>query len=1173
MPNNAVEEYLANMADIHATGGGVAETSYYTPLENLLNTVGDGLKPKVRCVMQLKNLGAGNPDGGLFSRDQWDRKANAPKNPQAPSRGVIEAKPVSNSVLAIADTNQVTTYWKKYGLVLVTNYREFLLVGRDPNGVPVKLESFVIGASEEEFWQLTKTPQKVGRVMQRGLEEFLRRVMLHEAQISTPEDLAGILASYARDALARVEGAELTALNSLKASLEEALGIKFEDEQGEHVFRSTLVQSLFYGAFSAWVLWARSKTNADEGKFNWHDAAWHLNVPVIQALYGQLAQPNKLEPLNLVELLDWASAALDRVDRSAFFSAFEEARAVQHFYEPFLEAFDPILRKQMGVWYTPPEIVKYMVERVDRVLRSELDITDGLADENVFVLDPATGTGSYLVEVLRRIRKTLEQKGEGALVGPSVRKAAATRVAGFEILPAPYVVAHLQVGLFLQSIGAPLGQGDYQRSAIYLTNALTGWKPLDPEKEKAFQIALSDLPQMVEERDKASEVKSKAPILVVLGNPPYNAFAGTSPIEEEGLVDPYKKGLVAEWGIKKFNLDDLYVRFFRLAERRIAEQTGRGVVCYISNFSYLSDPSFVTMRQKFLSEFDSIWVDNLNGDSRETGKKTSEGEPDPSVFSTSFNKAGIKVGTAIGLMVRGVQEDTAAVVGYREFWGPGKRTALVGTLENDDEAFEASYSATSPTSDNKYLFKAENVSKEYRAWPSLAELPTTAPFNGPIERRANSLIRFREDKEGFAVVESYLDPEISEETIAQMEPRFMRSSGEFEAGRVRTALLKAKITYKSQNIVVYPFKPFDYRLAYLDPNLAPLFSRPSPKLLAQRETKDNFFLVTRDSADKRDEGPVLLFSRHISDYDSLSGHARHIPFLVKQNVVKKPPSKTQSTFLDEIEATANTFKPNISETTKQYLLEIDPNNSCSMVDKSRWVWMHALSIGYSPAYLDENADGIKRDWSRIPLPNSLELLKVSASRGAEVADLLDLENPVVGITTGDIRKELIFVGMLSVIEGEVLPSDGLRLSAGWGHFGQRDAVMPGTGRAVAREWSPEERKSVSLGAKALGIDFDAYLNRIGETCVDVFLSENVYWAGVPKSVWEYRIGGYQVIKKWLSYREHAVLGRYLTTEEASYVQEMARRLTAIVLLQPQLDANYEQVKANTYDWPATAKKS
>ena len=138
----------------------------------------------------------------------------------------------------------------------------------------------------------------------------------------------------------------------------------------------------------------------------------------------------------------------------------------------------------------------------------------------------------------------------------------------------------------------------------------------------------------------------------IVGNPPYNAFAGTSPAEEQGLVEPYKQGLQDRWGVRKFNLDDLYIRFFRVAERRVAERTGQGIVCFISNYSWLSYGSFVVMRERLLSEFDSIWIDNLNGDSRETGKLTPDGDPDPSVFSTPMNREGIRVGTCITTLVR-----------------------------------------------------------------------------------------------------------------------------------------------------------------------------------------------------------------------------------------------------------------------------------------------------------------------------------------------------------------------------------------------------------------------------------------------------------------------------------------------------------------------------------------
>ena len=221
------------------------------------------------------------------------------------------------------------------------------------------------------------------------------------------------------------------------------------------------------------------------------------------------------------------------MDRKAFFARFQEGEAVTYFYEPFLAAFDPELRKQLGVWYTPNEIVRYMVARVDRALKDDLGIADGLAADNVYVLDPCCGTGAYLAEVLRRISSNLEGKGLGALVGARVKEAATQRVFGFEIMPAPFVVAHLQVGLTMQDLDAPLSEDGAERAQVFLTNALTGWAP----KERKPLL----FPELAEERDRAERVKQETPILVILGNPPYNGFAGVAVEEEQELLEAYRR--------------------------------------------------------------------------------------------------------------------------------------------------------------------------------------------------------------------------------------------------------------------------------------------------------------------------------------------------------------------------------------------------------------------------------------------------------------------------------------------------------------------------------------------------------------------------------------------------------------------------------------------------------
>ena len=373
MPANAtkltsiVEQYLSELRILRASGGATGELSTYPALSNLLNATGATLRPKVFCVVELADQGAGRPDIGLYAASQVQK--GKPRKGQSPERGVIEVKGPGDDAWLTAKSSQVSRYWEKYRLVLVTNTRDFVLLGEDADGNPAKLETFSLAESEDEFDALLQKPRAFARKVGAGLGEYLCRAVSHRATLTDPSDLAWLLASYARDGLARVEAAgDPASLAALRSALEDALGVKFEGDRGAAFFRSTLVQTLFYGVFAAWVLWSR-ETPPPTGKFDWKLAMWHLRAPVLRALYQQLATPGQMEPLGLVEVLDWTSAALDRVDREVFFEQFDEGEAVQYFYEPFLKAFDPALRKQLGVWYTPSEVVKYMVARVDKALK------------------------------------------------------------------------------------------------------------------------------------------------------------------------------------------------------------------------------------------------------------------------------------------------------------------------------------------------------------------------------------------------------------------------------------------------------------------------------------------------------------------------------------------------------------------------------------------------------------------------------------------------------------------------------------------------------------------------------------------------------------------------------------------------------------------------------------
>ena len=1031
---------------------------------------------------------------------------------QLPECGVVEVKPAGDDAWLTADSAQVSRYWARYRLVLVTNTRDFVLVGQDAAGNPTRLETFRLAPTQDEFESRLETPRAFAREVGPALGEYLCRALSHRATLVEPRDLAWLLASYARDGLARVEAAgDAPSLRAVRTALEEALGVRFEGERGAAFFRSTLVQTLFYGIFSAWVLWAR-QTPAPTGRFNWHEAVWHLRAPVLRALFQQLSDPGRLKPLGLVEVLDWTADALDRVDRDAFFDRFSEGEAVPYFYEPFLEAFDPALRKQLGVWYTPTEVVRYMVARVDRALKDDLGIADGLAADNVYVLDPCCGTGAYLAEVLRRIAANLQDRGLGALTGAHVKRAATGRVFGFEIMPAPFVVAHLQVGLTMQALDAPLADDGDERAGIFLTNALTGWEPT-VQKPLPF-------PELEEERDRAERVKQDSPILVILGNPPYNGFAGMAVDEERELSTAYRTTRRVRRPEGQ-GLNDLYVRFFRMAERRIAEKTGRGVVCFISNYSWLDGLSFTGMRERYLESFDAIRIDSLNGDKYKTGKTTPDGDPDPSIFSTPEDPVGIQIGTAITTLVRKADHAPAGKVAFRNLWGQAKREELTATAETEPDAL---YDGFTPSLSLGLPLAPMAVSDGWHAWPTLADLFVTS-FSGVQTGRDTFLIDTDIDRLRVRIGD-YFNPDLSHEDVARLYPRVMTDTARFDASSVRDVLLRRGGPTVS-GFVRYAYRPFDQRWLYWESETK-LLREKSPHY-PPHVFRGNHWMVLQNKA-RPDLSPPPVIS-DIGDLNQMNSGVYCVPMYFRDEGLG-------AEVTDEAPR-----RPNLSPAAQSYL----ENLGADVED----LFHHALAVLHDNTYRETNADALRAEGPRIPLPgwpdgggdDAAAELAESAARGRELAALLDTDTPVPGVTEASLRAEIAAVAVPSTTDGSNMTGDDFALTAGWGHFGQGEAVMPGQGRVVERSSTASEQATLGEAAPTLG-----------DTTFDVYLNDRAYWRNAPAAVWHYKLGGYQVLKKWLSYREHKVLDRPLHPEEVQHFTNTARRIAAILMLTAPRDA-------------------
>ena len=1103
----AVEAYFADLGRVRASGGATAERSSYGPLANLLNAVGATLKPKVFCVQELADQGVGHPDFGLYAAKQVQR--GQPREGQPPERGVVEVKSAGDDAWLTATSDQVSRYWNRYRLVLVTNTRDFVLVGEDAAGRPAKLETFRLADSAEGFGRRLDKPRAFAREAGAGLGEYLARALAHRAALAEPKDLAWLLASYARDGLARVEVAgDPSSLGAVRSALEEALGIRFEGEKGARFFRSTLVQTLFYGIFSAWVLWAR-QLPPPVGRFDWRTAVWHLRAPVLAALFQQLSQPGRLQPLGLVEVLDWTAAALDRVDRSAFFARFNEGEAVPYFYEPFLQAFDPELRKQLGVWYTPTEVVRYMVARVDKALRDDLGIADGLAAENVYVLDPCCGTGAYLAEVLRRIAHNLEGQGLGALAGARVKQAATERVFGFEIMPAPFVVAHLQVGLTMQGLDAPLADDGTERAGVFLTNALTGW---EPRTSKPLPF-----PELEEERDRSERVKQDTPVLAILGNPPYNGFAGMAVDEERELSEAYRSTKRVRRPEGQ-GLNDLYVRFFRMAERRIAEKTGQGVVCFISNYSWLDGLSFTGMRERYLEAFDAVRIDNLHGD-RIISEYAPDGRTSETIFALRGQSPGIKVGTSIALLSRTQAAASRSTIGrilYRDFdqaRADERREAMLDSLNAED--IDAGYSTAETNVRLGLPFKPMAVSADWFDWPALPDLFPVS-FPGVKTSRDGFLVETDLDRLK-ARVGDYFDAILSHEEIARRYPAIMKTTARFDARAVRDSLLKRGGPDEA-GFIRFAYRPFDNRWLYWEKDT---------KLLDEKRAdyrphvfKGNLWLVFQNKARPDLSSPLAI--RNIGDLNQMNSGVYCVPMFLGDDGLR---------IGDDLRAR----RPNLSGTAQTYLEGIGAN----VMD----LFHHAIAVLHDPAYNQLNADALRAEGPRIPLPGwpdggtdgAAEALVRSAARGHELAALLDPETAVPGVTQAPLRREIAAIAVPATIDGHNMGGDAFALTAGWGHFGTGDAVMPGKGRTVERAYTPEERAALGDSLPVLG-----------ETTFDVYLNGNAFWRNVPAAAWNYRLGGYQVLKKWLSYRERALLDRPLRPEEVQFFADSARRIIGVL---------------------------
>lgn len=1033
---DSARKFVEDVRAVRATGAATDERSYYPAANRLLASLGGHLRPRLGALSDPAGIEGDFPDVALYDLDS--QVLVLP----------VEVKPPTQDMNALLNSSQAKRYAQTFGggRVLLTNLLTFILAEIEPSGRLVASAEYHLFDDPAKFdtagENFTNAPIELLALVEVGTAT---RAVLRE-----PERVANLLAWHGRQMVQAIEHAGTVAgirperlLEPVHEIFESGLDVELE----ESFFVPTVVQTLIYGLFAAWL-----DDTADEADFEWHLSAYRLEVPVFAELLHACLRPSLIRHCDLYSRLDATARVLRWVDRASFVAAFQGG-AIEYFYEPFLGAFDPSLRNNLGVWYTPREVTDYQAGRIDHELRTSFD-NDGLADSRSLILDPACGTGTYLTAVLRRIYQSHLDNGENASVAASrTREAALERVIGFELLPAAFVIAHLHVGRTLAELGAPLGEG--QRLRIYLTNSLTGWDPASSLPH--FTL----FPELEQDMASAREVKHHEPVLAVIGNPPYHGYSSAESTDEQDLIRPWIDPLRPEWGLRKHRMNDLYVRFWRVALMRIAEITGQGVVSFITNRQWLGGRSYPTMREAILRDFQRVVVDDLHG-----GVHDSSVRGDESVFSTAI-ASGIRVGVAIVTAVKlppSTQDDPSddgenvGSVWIRSIRGTAesKREQLVDFLRVDlDEGLvgvevnrsswwrmTSDPSGDFPDLEDYFEFMISGVQ-------TIRDEAVLSHDRAALQRR----------------MELYFDQETSWDELIEMYPGFAVQRSRYNGERTRARLL-ASSRYVDERIVRFLFRPLDLRWLYWEPHHK-LLNEPRRELIPYYIGVPDQLAIIAPQTRRRPGAARPIASSQVPSFAAADPDARVFPLL----------------------APAAEAGLHDGELFRSGPLETLPN--------VRMGWLNALrGKGYSgsddaAARLIFNAllgIGCSRDWlsaqpvesddlPRIPLPSDLAVLQEAAEIGRLLSQLVDPVVPVPGVTRGAIRSDLAGIAIPDSVGNDPI----LEL----GRFGYSGGERSGT---------------------------------------DVMWNATSGWRNIPDDIWSFSLLGHTVLPKWLSYRVGERLG-------------------------------------------------
>ncbi|MBE9168670.1 N-6 DNA methylase [Pleurocapsales cyanobacterium LEGE 06147] len=792
--------------------------------------------------------------------------------------------------------------------------------------------------------------------------------------VATAKELAQRLAAIARqieEIIPNVYNSESKDgyLHQLFASFQKELlpnlKVSSTDEK-EYSFADIYAQTIAYGLFTARVFsYERNQDDLISTEFN-RQTAWNLlpeTNPFLRRLFQDISERSPLELGDelieaIVEIISYLRVAKMKVILRDFHQKIDREDIVIRFYEDFLAAYKPQMRERRGVYYTPQPVVSYIVRSVDRILKQDFGLQAGLADatkvpvnspngkgvtetHKVLITDPAVGTGTFLYEVINHIHKSFESKPEQW--SNYVAQDLLPRLLGFELLMAPYAVAHMKLGLQLAELGYQFDTEE--RLRVYLTNTLQEAFQIPPAEDRFSNLFWG-------EADAANRIKEKAPVMVILGNPPYSGHSANDGKWIKNLLkgkDTVTQQLCSNYfevdgkplGEKNPKwLNDDYVKFIRFGQWRI-ERTGYGVLAFVTNHGYLDNPTFRGMRQSLMETFDDIYVLDLHGNSK---KKEScpDGSKDENVFD-------IQQGVSINIFVKhpnGNKEK--ATVHHADLWGD--RDRKYNWLKENDLT-TTRWTTLQPQSQS-YLFLPQD--KELRA----------------------------EYEKGWKVTDIF--PVNSVGIVTGQDKKTIGITQE-----------EAKILADSHKIpedAVVPilYRPFDRQFIVYDSKVV---TRTRGKVMHHMLAGDNLGLITVRRLPSQNKCNYFIVSNNLIVNGSIRSDNQSIDTLFPLYIYPET-KKNQLSALEEKRY------PNFSS---HFLKSIKDKLGYTPTPESIFYYIYA--IFHSPTYRDRYAEFLKIDFPRIPLTSNNELFRQLADYGEQLVQLHlmtspKLDNPITEFVEG-----------------------------------------------------------------------------------------------------------------------------------------------------------------------------